>query len=181
MARAKSTGQSRSTATTRLLRGRLDLQRVGMAGHSNGGMASSRACAGEALCRTFLGIEGMQTRELRRGAVRKPYGLVYCEQTLALDTLGSFTELRLHAIAPFVLYRVNGAGHNSFTDPLLVRPALFTYPMDPARGVDVTRTIVRVYFDRELSGVLGADSAVTRLSEVKVERFGPPASSRSRP
>jgi hypothetical protein len=164
-----------------LLRGRLDLQRVGLAGHSNGGMAGSRACAAEALCRTFLGIEGMQTRELRRGGVAKPYGLVYSEQTLAFDTLGIFTELRLHAIAPFVLYRVNGAGHNSFTDLLIVRPTLFTYRMDPVRGVDVTRTIVRAYFDRELSGVSAADSAVTRLPEVKVERFGPPASSRSRP
>src|SRR5687768_6010986 len=94
-----------------VLRGHLDLDRVGMAGHSNGGMAGSRACAAETMCRTFFSIEGMQTRELRLGGVTKPYGLAYSEQTLAVDTLGVFTEMRLHAKAPLVLYRVSGAGH----------------------------------------------------------------------
>ena len=156
-----------------VLHGRLDLGRVGMAGHSNGGMAGSRACAQESICRTFLGIEGMQTRELRLGGVAKPYGLIYSEQTLAFDTLGIFTEMRLHAQGPFVLYRVNGAGHNSVTDLLLVRPTLFSYPMEPIRGVDVTRTIVRGYFDRTLLGVPAGDTAVALLPEVKVERYAP--------
>ena len=156
-----------------VLRGRLDPARVGMVGHSNGGMAGSRACAQEPSCRTFLGVEGMQTRELRLGGVDKPYGLLYSEQTLAFDTLRVFTEMRLHARAPFVLYRVNGAGHNSVTDLLMVRPALFSYPIEPRRGLDVTRAIVRGFFDRYLLGKASGDSAATSFPEVKVERFGP--------
>ena len=156
-----------------VLRGRLDLSRVGMAGHSNGGMAGSRACAQEPICKTFLGIEGMQTRELRLAGVPKPYGLVYSEQTLAFDTLRIFTEMRLRPQAPFVIYRVNGAGHNSFTDLLLVRPTMFNYPMEPRRGLDITRTIVRGYFAKTLLGVPAGDTAVTALPEVKVERYAP--------
>ena len=155
-----------------VLRAHLDLDRVGMVGHSNGGMAGSRACALEPICRTFLGIEGQQTREIRFGGVDKPYGLIYSEQTLAFDTARVFTEMRLHARAPFVLYRITGAGHNSVTDLLLVRPTLFTYPMDPRRGIDVTHGIVRAFFDRNLLGSVAADTVAASFGEVKVERYG---------
>jgi len=155
-----------------ILRGRLDLTRVAMAGHSNGGMAGSRACAEELACRAFLGIEGMQTRELRKHGVDRPYGLVYSEQTLAFDTLRIFTEMRLNPRAPFTLYRVNDAGHNSFTDLLLVRPALFSYPMPARRGVDVTRAIVRGFFDQYLLGREKTD-ALAAFPEVTIELYTP--------
>ena len=155
-----------------VLRGHLDLGHMAMAGHSNGGMAGSRACAEEASCRAFFSVEGMQTRELRLTGVDKPYGLLYSEQTLAFDTLGVFTEMRLHAKGPFVLYRVNGAGHNSVTDLLLVRPTLFSYPIDARRGIDVTHAIVRGFFDRFLLGNANGDAAAATFPEVKVERYG---------
>jgi len=155
-----------------ILRGHLDLAHVGMAGHSNGGMAGSRACAEEPSCRAFFSIEGMQTRELRLGGVDKPYGLLYSEQTLAFDTLKVFTEMRLHAKGPFVLYRVNGAGHNSVTDLLLVRPNLFSYSMDPRRGIDVTHAITRAFFDRYLLGNRTPEDGLSAIPELKVERYG---------
>jgi hypothetical protein len=157
-----------------LLRGHLDLARVAMGGHSNGGMAGSRACAAEPMCRAFFSIEGMQTREIRLAGTDKPYGLLYSEQTLSFDTLRVFTELRLHARAPFVLYRVDGTGHNSVTDLLYVRPTLFSYPIEPHRGGDVARTIVRAFLDRYLLGNTEADSIVGSMPEVKVERYGAP-------
>ena len=161
-----------------LLRQRLDPERVGMAGHSNGGMAGSRACAAERMCRVFLGIEGMQTRELRLGGVDKPYGLVYSEQTLAFDTLGVFTEMRLHARGPFVLYRVNGVGHNSVTDLLMVRPTLFSYQIEPKRGLDIMRALTRGFFDRYLLGRASGDSLAASFPEVRVERYGAQPSSK---
>jgi dienelactone hydrolase len=155
-----------------ILGGHLDLTRVGLAGHSNGGMAGSRACADEPSCRAFFSIEGMQTRELRLNGVDKPYGLLYSEATLAFDTLQVFTEMRRHAKGPFVLYRVNGAGHNSVTDLLFVRPTLFSYPIDPRRGAAVTHAITRAFFDQYLLGRPGAGDVAAGMPEVKVERFG---------
>jgi len=155
-----------------LLRGHLDLTRVGMAGHSNGGMAGSRACAEEASCRAYFSVEGMQTKELRLGGVDKPYGLLYSEQTLSFDTLQVFTEMRLHATGPFVLWRVNGAGHNSVTDLLLVRPTLFSYPMAPERGIAITHAIARSFFDEYLLGVHTIDRTAAEFGEVKVEHYG---------
>ena len=151
-----------------ILRGHLDLTRVGSFGHSNGGMAGSRACALEALCRAFFSIEGQQTREIRLNGVNKPYALLYSQQTLSFDTAGVFTEMRRHAKGPFELYSVAGAGHNSVTDLLLVRPTLFTYSIDARRGLDVTHAIVRNLFDRHL---LGSTVTPESFPEVRVERF----------
>ena len=154
-----------------ILRGHLDLTRVGMFGHSNGGMAGSRACALETACRAFFSVEGHQTREIRLNGVDKPYGLLYSEQTLSFDTARVFTEMRLHAKGPFELYRVAGAGHNSVTDLLLVRPTLFTYTIDARRGLDITHAIVRSFFDRYL---LGATAKTDAFPELRMERFGRP-------
>lgn len=154
-----------------ILRGHLALDSVGMLGHSNGAMAGSRACAAEPACKAFLGIEGSQTREIRLGGNTKPFGLVYGEQTLSFDSQGVFTRMRDHARAPFTLYRVAGAGHNSFTDLLLVRPTLFNYPMAAERGVVVTRAIVRAFFERHLRGNASGDSLIAGLTEVEAERI----------
>lgn len=154
-----------------LLRGRLVLDHIGMAGHSNGAMAGSRACALEATCATFFGIEGQQTREIRLTGIEKPYAQVYSEQTLGFDTLRYFTEMRLHARAPFMIYRVTGAGHNTFTDLLLVRPGMFNYPIDPRRGADLTRALTRAWFDHYLLGHAEADTVAAGFPEVRVERY----------
>lgn len=154
-----------------VLRGRLDLAAVGMMGHSNGAMAGSRACASDERCRAFLGIEGSQTREIRQAGNAKPFGLVYSEQTLAFDTLGVFTSMRDRARAPFSLYRVAQAGHNSFTDLLLIRPTLFNYPLEAVRGVAITRAIVRGFFDTHLKGIANGDSIAAAMPEVRIERF----------
>ena len=153
-----------------LLRGRLALDSVGMVGHSNGAMAGSRACAAEARCRAFLGIEGSQTREIRLGGNEKPFGLVYGEQTLSFDTQGVFTRMWDHAKAPFTLYRVDQAGHNSFTDLPISRPGLFDYPMAPERGVEVTRTIVRSFFDYYLGRATGGNALAAPMPEVRIQR-----------
>jgi dienelactone hydrolase len=153
-----------------MLGGHLALDSIGMMGHSNGAMAGSRACAAEPRCKAFLGIEGSQTREIRLGGNDKPFGLVYGEETLSFDTQGVFTRMREHARAPFTLYRVADAGHNSFTDLFLVRPTLFNYEMTAARGIEVTRAIVRSFFERHLRGNASGDALIAGLTEVEAER-----------
>ena len=156
--------------TDSVLSGHLALDSVAMLGHSNGAMAGSRVCAAQPRCRAFLGIEGPQTRELRLGGNDKPFAQVYGEQTLSFDTLGVFTAMRGHARAPFTLFSVRGAGHNSFNDMPLVRTELFRYPIDARRGIVVTRAIVLAWFDAVLRGAAGRDD-LPGVPEVRVERF----------
>ncbi len=159
-----------------VLRHRLDLNRLGMMGHSNGAIAASRACAVERRCQGFLGIEGTQTRELRKNGVTKPYALLISDQSLGFDTENVYRELGNRSGTHYTVLTVQGAGHNTFTDLLLIRPTLFSYHIEPRRGVDITRGAVHAFFhavlqDRSLLPTWTAPLA--SYSEVSVQQtFG---------
>lgn len=62
------------------------------------------------------------------------------------------------------------AGHNTFTDLLLVRPTLFSYAMDATRGVGITRVAARAFLDERLLGRRARlKSALADYSEVEVQ------------
>jgi len=133
-----------------ILKDHLDLKRIAMAGHSNGAIAASRACAGDERCRAYFGIEGTQAREVRKGGVTKPFALLISDQSLGFDAENVYRELGSHSASRYTVIIVKGAGHNTFTDLLLVRPTLFQYSIDPKRGAEITRVAVRAFLDTNL-------------------------------
>lgn len=170
-------------ASDPILKGHLDLKRLAMAGHSNGAISASRACAGDERCRAFLGIEGTQAREVRKGGVTKPFALLISDQSLGFDAENVYRELGSHSPSRYTVIVVKGAGHNTFTDLLLVRPRLFQYPIDPARGEEITRVAVRSFLDTHLLGkkpeVL--KTALAKYPEVEVQTTFPPGSGQPAP
>ena len=154
-----------------ILKGHLDLKRVAMAGHSNGAIAASRACAGDERCRAYFGIEGTQAREVRKGGVTKPFALLISDESLRLDAENVYRELGTHSPSRYTVIVVKGAGHNTFTDLLLVRPALYQYSINPARGEEITRTAIRAFLDTHLLGKEPGllKSALAPYSEVEVQ------------
>jgi hypothetical protein len=157
--------------TDQTLRGHLDLGRLAMMGHSNGALAASRACAEEGRCGAFLGIEGTQTREIRKQGVSKPYGLLISDQSLGYDAENVYRELGTRRGSTYTVVIVKGAGHNSATDLLLIRPSLFDYPIAPARGVAIARAAIRAFLDRSLPPRIGATlrSVLETFPEVEVQ------------
>lgn len=154
-----------------LLAGHLDLRRIAMLGHSNGAIAASRACAQEGRCRAFIGIEGTQTREIRKQGTSKPYLLLISDTDLGFDTEGVYRETGTHPRSRYTAVIVKGAGHNTFTDLLLVRPTLFHYSIATGRGVAITRAAVRAYLDANLLGRRDAalGSVLAPYPEVEVQ------------
>jgi hypothetical protein len=148
-----------------ILNGHIDLERVGMSGHSNGALAGSRACAQEPRCRAFFGIEGTQAREIRKRGIRKPYGLLISDASLGFDAENVYRELGTRDSMPYTVVNVGGAGHNTCTDILLIRPELFHYQMAPTRGVAICRTAVRSFFDGTLRGADPGALLRTRLNQ----------------
>jgi pimeloyl-ACP methyl ester carboxylesterase len=157
--------------TDTTLRGHLDLGRLAMMGHSNGALAASRACAEEGRCRAFLGIEGTQTREIRKQGASKPYALLISDQSLGYDAENVYRELGTRRGSAYTVVIVKGAGHNSATDLLLIRPSMLHYPIAPARGVEIARVAIRAFLDRNLPPRNGVDlrSALGTFPEVEVQ------------
>ena len=157
--------------TDPVLKDHLDLKRVAMAGHSNGAMAASRACAGDERCRAYFGIEGTQAREVRKGGVTKPFALLISDQSLRIDAENVYREVGTHSPSHFTVIIVRGAGHNTFTDLLLVRPTLYQYSINPGRGEEITRVAIRSFLDTHLLGKKPGllKSALAPYPEVEVQ------------
>ena len=141
-----------------------------MMGHSNGALAASRACADDRRCRTFLGIEGTQARDIRKEGTRKPFGLLISEESLGQDSENVYRELGGRRGTDFTVIILKGGGHNSFTDLPLVRPGQFTYAVGSARGLEIARLAVRAFFDENLLDRRAAlRSALSGVPEVEIQ------------
>ena len=136
------------------LRARLDLDRIGALGHSMGGVASAQFCVDDRRCKAGLNLDGIpQYGTMIDKGMRQPFLMVYSGRA---GRLGASDAIYRKASK---YYRVDVAdtNHIDFSDmilwggPLAGRPMFGKLP--PIRAVEVTRTIVREYFDQELRGV----------------------------
>lgn len=135
------------------LRARLDLDRVGAFGHSMGGGTSGQFCVEDRRCRAGLNLDGIpQYGTMIDKGMPRPFLMVYSARP---GRMGASDAIYRTASK---YYRVDVADtlHIDFTDmilwggPLGGRPMFGTIP--PARAAEVTRAIVREYFDQELRG-----------------------------
>jgi predicted dienelactone hydrolase len=134
------------------LAGRLDLDRVGMMGHSLGGLAAAQTCLAEVRLKACLNLDGVQAGgpfSVRPGGVvpAQPFLFVTKETALAPAIEQSFAE---HPSAGRVV--IAGAAHGDFADGPLFEPGLNPF----ARQIDRTnasiRAATREFFQRALQG-----------------------------
>lgn len=151
-----------------LLRGRLDLSRVAVVGHSIGGAAAAQVVATDPRFRTGADLDGTLWGPVQKVGVGKPFlfltasdptgaqlkqsGLtraLYQQRVdrSALDTAGVAATVRAGG------YRVvfDGFQHSSFTDLEVLRPASPDGPSG-ARGVRAVETYLAEFLAMTLSG-----------------------------
>ena len=138
--------------------GPLDFSRVAYVGHSLGGNASFEACAHDPRCVTAIDLDGTIFSQVRRAGMKVP-GLIlqandktpcdaFCQRKTddfkALTLAGSVRDIAM-----------DGAEHYNFTDwgvlfaPVL-HPAGLLGSIDGARGLLITRDVVRAFLDQQL-------------------------------
>lgn len=142
-----------NTDTQSRFAGRLELSRVGILGHSLGGITAAQACVRDPRFKACLNLDGLQ----RGGAISavpdpalplQPFMLVTKEEqirpTLAqqLEALpgGSF------------LVQVHGARHESFTDGPLLIPSVLPAPNEADSILELARAYIVAFFDQTLKG-----------------------------
>jgi pimeloyl-ACP methyl ester carboxylesterase len=140
------------------LAAQLDMARVGVFGHSMGGVAAAQFCLDDPRCRAGLNLDGIpQYGSLIDARLDRPFLMVYSSRP---GRLGANDPIYRRAADPYLRVDVPGTGHLDFCDmafwggPLRERSILG--PIDPVRATGITRTIVRQYFDQELLGKRGA-------------------------
>jgi len=136
------------------LAAQLDLSRLGAFGHSMGGVVSGEFCLDDRRCRAGLNFDGIpQYGTMIDRRLSRPFLMVYSARP---GRTGASDAIYRRAASRYYRCDVRDTLHLDFSDavlwggPFRKNGALGTLP--PARVVEITRTIVREYFDQELLG-----------------------------
>ena len=157
---------------------RLDLRRLGAFGHSMGGVTAAQFCVDDRRCRAGLNLDGIpQYGTMIDKPSGRPFLMVYSARP---GRLGASDEIYRRGARPYYRVDVRDTRHLDFSDmafwggPLRQRPGPLG-SIEPVRVDEITRVIVREYFDHQLLGRRSAMLAGTpRFPEVSVQTIKPP-------
>jgi predicted dienelactone hydrolase len=135
------------------LAARLDLTRVGVFGHSMGGVTAGQFCVQDARCRAGLNLDGIpQSGTMIDTPLGRPFLMVYSARP---GRLGASDAIYKRAAKPYIRVDVADTLHLSFIDMIFwngpLRDRAFG-KIAPQRAAAITRAIVREYFDQTLLG-----------------------------
>jgi len=140
------------------LAARLETGRIGVFGHSMGGVTAAQFCVEDERCRAGLNLDGIpQYGGMIDARLGRPFLMVYSARP---GRLGASDAIYRRAAQPYLRVDVPGTRHLDFCDmafwggPLRERSVLGA--IDPVRATAITRAIVRRYFDQELLSKRGA-------------------------
>ena len=141
------------------LAGRLDLQRLGVMGHSTGGGAAVEFCYRDPRCQAGVGLDTWMapiSPVARTRGVRQPFLFIFSELWSTDKNKKLSSELLSHSAAAQSLV-ILGTDHYDFTDLPLLTPLAAQLklkgPLDGKRVLLIINTYVRAFFDQELKGI----------------------------
>jgi dienelactone hydrolase len=144
-------------------KGRFDLDKVGVMGHSFGGASAAETCSLDARCKAGVDLDGSPYGSVIATGLRQPFLFVWSEPGLLgreaqAQTARDVRTLRSHSWGQIYELTIHGARHFNFADyavlyePLL-RPMQMLGSIDGRRGLSVAATYVAAFFDQSLKGV----------------------------
>lgn len=146
--------------------GRIDLNSVGIIGHSFGGATAAQFCRDDDRCRAGIDMDGALHGSVVQAGIDKPFLFLLSDHGAALTSPDReiFDEIRSvarHDPANTLMVTLIGADHFSFSDgPLtqsrILRSLLVAFGgqggLDPRTGLASTTRYVREFFDVHLRG-----------------------------
>lgn len=149
-----------------LFEGKLDMERVGIFGHSYGGATTAEAMAQDDRFKAGVSLEGGFWGEVAHTGLKQPFMYMMTGGTAAsfdpsttkkdkvfYDEFAPDLESVMTLSTSDTYYLiVEHFIHQSFTEIALLSPTLFAKDIDPVHNVDITRSYVRAFFDQYLEG-----------------------------
>lgn len=136
--------------------GRVDLSRVGVLGHSNGGLTAAEVCRASQAVAACMNIDGQ--------AASGPFGTSAEPAPVGHPFMYLTKEPEIHP-ALAATFELSGSGtfrvvlphatHDQFADGPLFRPGLWPLARTADHVQTVTRGFARAFFDEYLSGPPG--------------------------
>lgn len=136
----------------KLLSGHLDLKRVGVMGHSLGGINAAESCRATLQLRACLNLDGLQqggpfSADAHPLPPEQPFMMITKERTLQPSIMALFAATQSGS------YRVviHGANHDNFTDGPLLEPSLLPLPNQADRFLNLIRAYSLAFFEQALN------------------------------
>jgi len=140
-------------------KGKMDLTRIGIYGHSTGGGAVVQACQTDARCKAGFGmdvwVEPLPPQQLAQG-VSQPFLFMRSIPWLSNDNAPLFEQLYDASTGEKYNLAIAGTVHRDFTLQGILSPLLqvigFTGTLAPVRTLDIVNAYMLTFFDHTLKG-----------------------------
>jgi predicted dienelactone hydrolase len=162
---------------------RLDMNSIGIFGHSFGGATAAQFCKDDPRCKAGIDLDGAPFGTVVKTGLKKPFMFLLASHAGESDSLSNQIKANIQGIYDSlpesrVWISLNGAKHFNFTDMALTKEKyifrLFgaTGPIGNRHGLEVVAECVRTFFDVYLKGqpVTKIKSLATQNSEVRIEK-----------
>jgi dienelactone hydrolase len=141
--------------------GRLDLQRLGMFGHSFGGAQALQFCHDDPRCKAGIDIDGAPYGSVVREGLKQPFLFLLSDHSRDLadpsskQILADFRSINDRLPNGRLFVTIRGANHFSFSDQMLVKSqyvigamhSLGISRLESRRGLAITADYVHTFFD----------------------------------
>ena len=168
--------------------GRLDLEHLGIFGHSFGGATALQFCHDDIRCKAGIDIDGAPYGTVVEDGLKQPFMILLSDHSREVsDPESQRIGANIQSIYNRLpsgrwLLSIRGAQHFSFSDQVLQKNPLLTRllalsggigKLDARRGLMITTTYVDTFFDVYLKGAPASELAAiaARYPEVKSEEL----------
>ena len=163
--------------------GRIDLNSVGIFGHSFGGATVAQFCHDDPRCKAGIDMDGALFGTVILTGFKKPFMFLLASHEGESDPMSIQIKANIRGIYDSlpesrVMISLQGAKHFNFTDMALTKEKVIfrlagaTGPIGSRRGLEVEAGCIRTFFDVYLKGkpVTNIKNLATHYSEVKIEK-----------
>jgi predicted dienelactone hydrolase len=149
-------------------KGKFDMQKVGIAGHSLGGATAAQFCHDDPRCAAGIDIDGMPFGNVIQDGLHQPFFFLMSDHSRESGGSESQTvERNMESIYDQVAegkrwgMTITGANHFTFSDQMFTKSPILMFflrragvmgPLEKRRGLTITSACVHTFFDVYLKG-----------------------------
>jgi predicted dienelactone hydrolase len=148
-------------------KGRFDMQKVGVAGHSLGGATAAQFCHDDPRCAAGIDIDGMPFGDVIQNGLHQPFFFLMSDHSKESGSEPQTVERNIESIYNHVPegkrwgMTLTGANHFTFSDQMFTKSPILMFflrragvmgSLEKRRGLAITSACVYTFFDVYLKG-----------------------------
>jgi predicted dienelactone hydrolase len=152
---------------SRRFEGRLDLEKIGIVGHSLGGATAAQFCHDDAQCKAGIDIDGIPFGTVVQESLHQPFFFILSDHRKESGPEAPVVEEKMESIYNKLpadtrwQVMIDGANHFSFSDQMFTKSPVVvwalqtiggTESLNKRRGIEIADSCVHTFFDVYLKG-----------------------------